>query len=138
MYMIAGGLLVSIAVLWIVLAVAVFIARPGNATRTEVVSFVPKLARLVWNLAKDRSLPRSARWRLGFAFVYNVQPINLIPDFIPVIGFVDNAVVLAWALRSTVRLAGPDAVARHWAGTPEELDALYRIIRVKPAAAATD
>jgi uncharacterized membrane protein YkvA (DUF1232 family) len=61
------------------------------------------------------------RWRLWFAFAYCVQPINLIPDFIPVIGFVDNIVILTWALRSTVNRAGNDTVIRNWTGTHDEL-----------------
>ena len=42
------------------------------------------------------------------------------------IGFADNVVVLAWALHSTVRIAGPDTVGRHWKGSPASLAALYR------------
>jgi uncharacterized membrane protein YkvA (DUF1232 family) len=131
--MVVGGAVVSLAVVWVVLAVAVFVARPPNGARTQVIGFVPKVVRLVWSLAHDRALPRSARWRLWFAFLYCVQPINLIPDFVPVIGFADNVVVLGWALRSTVRLTDEQVVARHWTGTPEELDTLYRVAHITRA-----
>ena len=130
-----GGLVASLVVLWVALAIAVIVARPRNGATAAGAGYVPKIGRLVWNLARDRALPRSARWRLYLAFFYNVQPINLIPDFVPVIGFVDNIVVLGWALRSAVRLAGPDAVAGNWAGTADELETLYRIMRIKPATA---
>ena len=70
------------------------------------------------------------RRRLRIALIYNLQPINLIPDAIPVIGLADNVAVLAWALRGAVRIAGPDAVARHWKGSPESLAALYRALRL--------
>jgi uncharacterized membrane protein YkvA (DUF1232 family) len=133
-----GGLAASLVVLWAVLAIAVFVSRPRNGSTAMAAGFVPKIARLVWNLARDRALPKSARWRLYLAFLYNVQPINLIPDFVPVIGFVDNIVVLGWALRSTLNLAGPDVVTRHWPGTSDELDAMYRIMRIKPAPAQHD
>jgi len=61
--------------------------------------------------------------------LYNLQPINLIPDFIPVLGLADNAIVLIWALRSTIRIAGRTAV-EHWPGSPGGLAVLYRAIRL--------
>ena len=70
------------------------------------------------------------QWRLRIAIIHNLQPINLIPDFIPVIGFADNAIVLIWALRSAIRVAGTDAVARHWPGSPEGLGVVYRAARL--------
>jgi hypothetical protein len=54
-------------------------------------------------------------------------------DCIPVIGFADNAVVLVWALRSTIRVAGTDAVEQHWTGTPEALNLIYRAARLQPS-----
>jgi len=62
--------------------------------------------------------------------LYNLQPINLIPDFIPVLGLADNAIVLIWALRSTIRIAGRAAVDEHWPGSPGGLAVLYRAIRL--------
>jgi uncharacterized membrane protein YkvA (DUF1232 family) len=62
--------------------------------------------------------------------LYNIQPIDLIPDAIPVIGFADNVAVLAWALRGTLDIAGPNAVGRHWKGSPESLVTLYRAHRL--------
>ena len=67
---------------------------------------------------------------MRIALIYNLVPINIIPDFVPVIGLVDNVVVLAWALRSTVRIAGPDVVAGHWKGSQPALIALYRALRL--------
>jgi uncharacterized membrane protein YkvA (DUF1232 family) len=64
--------------------------------------------------------------------IYNVQPINLIPDFIPVIGFADNVVVIIWALRGTVRRAGVAAVERHWQGSEFGLTIVYRAVRLQP------
>ena len=126
------GLVVSIVVLWVALATALYLARPRNGAGVDLMGSVPKVARLVWSLAHDRSLPRTVRWRLWFAFAYCVQPINLIPDFIPVIGFVDNIVILTWALRSTVNRAGNDTVIRNWTGTHDELASLYRIMHINP------
>lgn len=93
---------------------------------------IPQALRLAAALYRDRTLPRSVRWRLRIAVIYNIQPINLIPDFVPVIGFADNVVVLAWALRATLRVSGEDAVARHWKGSPESLAILYRALCLSP------
>ncbi|WP_327434808.1 YkvA family protein [Streptomyces sp. NBC_01236] len=53
--------------------------------------------------------------------------VDLVPDFIPVLGYADDAIVVAAVLRSVVRHAGPDALARHWPGTPDGLAAVRRL-----------
>jgi hypothetical protein len=58
---------------------------------------------------------------------YLAMPIDLVPDFIPVIGYADDAVVVAVALRSVTRRAGEEALERHWPGTPEGLAAIRRL-----------
>lgn len=128
---------VALVLSWIVLALAIVVARPRGASVRVLVSMLPDIVRLLRRLAADPTTARGVRWRLVVALAYNVQPINLIPDFIPVIGFVDNIVVICWALRSAIHSAGPEAVERHWPGTPEELRVLYRVGRlsVEPAAA---
>jgi uncharacterized membrane protein YkvA (DUF1232 family) len=70
--------------------------------------------------------------RLVLLLVYLVLPIDLIPDFIPVVGYADDAVVVALALRSVVRAAGAGAIERHWPGTPQGLDAIMRLAGVQP------
>ena len=93
---------------------------------------IPDLARLLTRLARDRTIPLRVRARILVAIAYNVQPINLIPDFIPVIGLLDNLAVTVWAIRSTVKHAGTDAIIRHWPGTPEGLALLFRAARLNP------
>lgn len=88
--------------------------------------------RLLKDLAADRTLPRGVRWRLGVAIAYAGQPFNLIPDWIPVIGYADNIAVVCWALRSVIRVAGTAAVEHHWRGTSAALAQLYRMLRVNP------
>ena len=127
------GLLVAIATAWVLFAAVLWRATRKNQIPLAVAArILPDTLRLLHRLLKDRSLPNAIRWRLGFAVVYCGQPFNLIPDFIPVIGFADNAVVAAWALRSTVRLSGPDTIKDHWPGNPAGLDLLYRALRVAP------
>ena len=54
-------------------------------------------------------------------------PVDLVPDFLPVIGYADDVVIVAVAIRAVVRSAGPDALARHWPGTPDGLRTLRRL-----------
>jgi uncharacterized membrane protein YkvA (DUF1232 family) len=120
-------------VVWVVLVVVVLASRPPGQSIRDVARVFPDTVRLMGALYRDPALPRSLRWRLRLAVLYNAQPINLIPDFIPVIGFADNVAVIAWALRSTVRAAGTEAVERHWPGSPAGLSVLYRAVRLRPA-----
>lgn len=124
---------VAAAVLgWLGFAVALLVA--GRCTDQVAVVRAPRLVAdiigLLRGLLADPALPNSARWRVVAAIAYNAQPFNVIPDFVPVIGFVDNIVVTAWALRSVLRLAGPDAINRHWPGSADGLALLLRLMRL--------
>lgn len=132
------GMACALAVSWLLLALAVLLARPRDGSGRVLLAMLPDIVRLLRRLAADPTTARGVRWRLLVAITYNVQPINLIPDFIPVIGLVDNMVVICWALRSAIRSAGSAAVERHWPGTPEELALLYRVARLAPEPAAVD
>jgi uncharacterized membrane protein YkvA (DUF1232 family) len=132
------GMACALAVSWLLLALIVLVARPRGGSGRVLVAMLPDVVRLLRRLVADPTTARGVRWRLLVALVYNVQPINLIPDFIPVIGLVDNVVVICWALRSAIRSAGSEAVERHWSGTPEELALLYRLGRLGAEPVAVD
>jgi uncharacterized membrane protein YkvA (DUF1232 family) len=129
----AIGFVTVLVVGWILLAVAIARARPSGGIEGGTARLLPDVIRLLRNLARDPTLPRSVRWKLGIALIYNVQPVNLIPDFVPLLGVVDNLVITAWALRSALKAAGPDAVARHWTGTADGLAVLVRLVHLDPA-----
>ena len=93
----------------------------------DVLRLLPDLLRLLRRLATDRSLPRGVRLRLVLLLGYLASPIDLVPDFIPVLGYADDVIVVALVLRSVVRRAGGDALRRHWTGTPEGLAAVRRL-----------
>lgn len=57
---------------------------------------------------------------LALLLGYLLSPIDLIPDFVPVLGYADDAIIATIAIRSAVRHAGADRLARHWPGTPEK------------------
>ena len=123
-----GTALVLLGVLLVV--GAIHAVRRGEALR-DIAMLVPSLARLLARLARDETLPLRVRARIYAAIAYNVQPINLIPDFVPVVGMVDNVVVILWALHGTVRGAGREAIVRNWTGTPEGLATLFRLARLE-------
>jgi uncharacterized membrane protein YkvA (DUF1232 family) len=81
---------------------------------------------LLRRLAADPQLPRGVRVCLLLVLVYLILPIDLVPDFIPVLGYAD-AIIVAAALRSVARRAGSDALDKHWPGTPEGLHAVRRL-----------
>ena len=118
-----GGLLVA----WLALLAALAVARPEGATLGDAVRLLPDLVGLVRRLAGDASLPRGTRPTLGLLVAYLVVPIDVVPDFIPVLGYADDAIVVALALRRVVRVAGVDAIERHWRGSEPGLAVVRRL-----------
>jgi uncharacterized membrane protein YkvA (DUF1232 family) len=100
---------------------------PEESGLREALRLLPDIVRLLRRLAADRTLPRGVRIRLALLLGYLALPVDLVPDFIPVLGYVDDAVVVALALRSVVRHAGSDALAQHWPGTPTGLRSVHRL-----------
>jgi uncharacterized membrane protein YkvA (DUF1232 family) len=123
---IAGGLVL----IWVVLVAALWLTRPRDYDLKEALRLLPDLLRLIKRLAADPATPRGVRIRLALLLGYLALPFDLIPDFIPVLGYADDAIIVALVLRSTTRSAGPDALAKHWPGTPEGLAALNRLCRL--------
>jgi len=126
----AIALLLGIVVTWGVLLVALFFMRPKGALLSESIRLLPDVLRLIGRLARDRSLPRGVRVRLWLLIAYLALPIDLVPDFIPVVGYADDAIIVVLVLRSTVRAAGLDAVQRHWTGTPDGFVALRQLTNI--------
>ena len=127
------GAVSGLVVLWLLLVVALYLAgrREGEPARLrELLRLLPDVVRLVRRLAADRSLPRSVRIRLGLLLLYLASPLDLVPDFIPVAGYADDAVVVALVLRAVVRAAGSAALDRHWPGTEDGLRVVKRVARV--------
>lgn len=122
-----AGVAVALLLAWIALVVALLIAKPDGARLTEALRLLPDALRLLRRLAADRDLPRGVRIRLGLLLAYLAVPFDLIPDFIPVLGYADDAIIVIAVLRSVVRRAGLDAVRRHWPGTDDGFAALSRL-----------
>jgi uncharacterized membrane protein YkvA (DUF1232 family) len=121
-----GGVLL----LWLLLLVLLWRARTDELTARDALRLLPDVVRLVRRLAADGSLPRGVRMRLWLLLGYLLMPIDLVPDVIPVLGYADDVVVVAWALRSVVRRAGVEALTRHWPGGPAGLAVVSRLAGV--------
>jgi uncharacterized membrane protein YkvA (DUF1232 family) len=133
-WMIALGVLGGIAILWAALVVLLWVEQrrhPGGSSLADLLRLVPDTARLLTRLATDRTVSIGVRVCLGLLLVYLVSPIDLIPDFIPVLGYADDAIVVAFALRFAMRRAGAEAVERHWPGTPDGLSAVLRLAGIR-------
>ena len=127
---IALGIVGGLVLIWGVLAAALWFTKPDDYDMRQALRLLPDLIRLIKRLAADPDTPRGVRIRLALLLVYLALPIDLIPDFVPVLGYADDAIIVALVLRSATRRAGPDALARHWPGTPEGLTALKRVCRL--------
>jgi uncharacterized membrane protein YkvA (DUF1232 family) len=124
------GLLVALLALYVVAVAALWLyarRHPEVLTLRDAMRLLPDVLRLVRRLAADPTMPRALRIRLLLLLAYLVSPLDLIPDVVPVLGYADDAVIVALVLRSVVRTAGSDALARHWPGSPEGLLLVNRL-----------
>ncbi|PVE63698.1 YkvA family protein [Microbacterium testaceum] len=125
------GVVAGLVVLWLALIIVLWVQQRrsgGSVDWRAVLRLAPDVVRLVRRLVADPSVPRATRWWLGGLLVYLLSPIDLIPDFVPVIGYADDAIVVVVALRFAIRHAGRPAIERHWPGTPEGLRSLLALV----------
>jgi len=127
---IAVSAVAALVLLWLVLFLCLALLRPEGSSLRDAARTLPDVVRLVHRLARDRDLSRSVRARLAFLLVYLALPIDLVPDFIPLLGYADDAIITGIVLRSVIRRAGPDVVRRHWPGSDEGLAIVGRLCRV--------
>ena len=127
------GLLAGLALTWFVLVGALLVAKPKERLLKEALRLLPDVIRLLKRLATDRTLPRVVRVRLGLLFAYLAFPLDLIPDFIPVVGYADDAIIVAAVLRSVVRRVGLSPLQQHWPGSPDGLAAVIRLAGLGPS-----
>jgi uncharacterized membrane protein YkvA (DUF1232 family) len=121
------GLVVAVLAVWLVLVGALIAVRPNGLAPRDAARLLPDVLRLFRRLATDSSLPRGVRVRIWLLLAYLALPIDLIPDFLPVIGYADDAIVTLLVLRSVVRRAGARVIEARWPGTPDGLTTLHRL-----------
>jgi len=113
---------------WLV-AILLLVWLGRRTAARELMTLLPNLVRLFRELLSDPRVPKSSKVLLAVGALWLVSPIDLIPEFLPGIGPLDDAVVAALVLRHLVRRAGPDVVREHWHGDPRTIGLLLRVAR---------
>jgi len=129
------GALIAIAVLvssWALLVVLAAMLPPGILR--DLAGFLPACVTLVRRLRRDPRVPRKVKLVIGFAGLWVISPIDLIPEFLPVIGPLDDVVVVALALRYAARHIPRSVLLEAWPADPR---LLLRLIG-EPARDSTD
>jgi uncharacterized membrane protein YkvA (DUF1232 family) len=125
--------LVTASPTWILLACS---HQACSAFRNSPSGLLPDQLRLLPRLAADRSLPRRVRVGLAVLLAYLACPFGLVPDFILVLGYADDAIIVAVVLRWAVRRAGVEAIRRQWPGTDDGFAVLCRVTGLAPPSSA--
>ena len=99
----------------------------------QLLRALPALARMIGRLVLDPALPRSAKLALLAAAVYLVSPFDLIPDFIPIVGYLDDVLVAAIVLDGVLNYVDRGLVLRYWPGSADSLEKLARTARLLAA-----
>jgi uncharacterized membrane protein YkvA (DUF1232 family) len=94
---------------------------------------LPALAVMIARLARDPALPRTAKLALGAAAVYLVSPIDLLPDVIPFLGYLDDLLLAAIVLDGVLNYVDRDLVLKYWPARAGSFDALARSARLLAA-----
>jgi uncharacterized membrane protein YkvA (DUF1232 family) len=101
-----------------------------------IAGFVPDCAVLFARLARDGRVRRRHRLVLAALGAYLASPIDLVPDFIPVAGYLDDGVIVALVLRAAVRGSGRDVVRDNWPGPSRSLEVMLRLTAGEQRASA--
>ena len=127
---------IALVTIW-ALAVLVLLWSGRKTAAKELVVLLPNLVRLFRGLIGDPRVPRGSKALLLVGAVWLVSPIDLIPEFLPGIGGIDDAIVAALILRHVVRRAGDEVVREHWKGDPKTIGLILRVAGVGNAGSAT-
>jgi len=125
---IVASILVGLVLAWALLLALLWLLRPRDVGLRELVRVVPDVLRLIRDLLADGTTPLSARLALLGLLAWLVSPIDLIPEFIPVLGPLDDVVVAVLVLRYVRRRLGTDQLRRRWRGSNDGFELLVRVI----------
>jgi uncharacterized membrane protein YkvA (DUF1232 family) len=122
------ALIVSLAAAWLLFVVVLWLLRPRDARLVDLVRAIPDVVRLCRDLITDPGSPMSVRVAIAGLLVYLVNPIDLIPEFIPFLGPLDDVVVAVLVLRYVRRRVGVDRLRQRWHGSPDGFELLRSVI----------
>jgi uncharacterized membrane protein YkvA (DUF1232 family) len=120
-----AGLGVALALYALFIAVLLVAGRRTDAR--ALATFIPDCLILFRGLVRDPRVPRSRKLLIAAMIGYLAMPLDLVPDFIPVAGQLDDAIIVVLVLRSLVRGGGPELVREHWQGPQRSLDVILRL-----------
>lgn len=107
--------------------------HPETMGMKDALRLLPDLLRVIRRLVADKTVSVGLRVKLILLLVYLLSPLDLVPDFLPVIGCADDVIIVALVLRSVIRSAGPEPLRRHWPGTPVGLLIIERLAGISPS-----
>jgi uncharacterized membrane protein YkvA (DUF1232 family) len=120
--------LALVAALTLYVAFVLVLLAVGRREQARALAgLVPDCAILCRRLLGDSRVPRAHKLALGALVAYLLIPVDLVPDFVPVAGQLDDALLVALVLRAVLRRAGPDVVAAHWPGTAGSLALVLKL-----------
>ena len=122
------GVIVALVAIWAVLLALLWVLRPRDTSLGDLLRLVPDVLRLIRALLADRTTPFAVRAGLVGLLAWIVSPIDLIPEFIPVLGPLDDVVVAVLVLRYVSRRLGRTELERRWPGSPEGFALLSRVL----------
>jgi uncharacterized membrane protein YkvA (DUF1232 family) len=117
--------------LWALGVAVLYLAGRRGAARA-IATFLPDSLVLVQRLLRDPTVPRSRKLALWALLGYLALPLDLVPDFLPVVGALDDAILAALTLRFVLRGASPTRLAELWPGSPEGLAMISRLAATGP------
>ena len=121
LYALSAALVVYAAI------VVVFVLAGRRRDARALAGFVPDCIVLLTRLLRDQRLPRRHKLLVAALIPYLVMPFDLIPDFVPVAGQLDDAVIVALVLGRVIR-SDPELVREHWPGPAESLAVVLRVV----------
>ncbi len=127
-FVVIAGIVGGLLLIWAALVALFWLLKPKDLAARELVRIVPDLLRLLKAIITDRSAPLDVRIALIGLAAWIISPIDLIPEFIPVIGPLDDVVVAIVALRYTRRRMGLAALRSRWVGTADGFEIVARVI----------
>ena len=122
--MFTAGILLG---LYAILVAALIVLGKRQEARA-LARFIPDCLILFKRMLTDRRVPLSGKVLLGGMVLYLAMPLDLVPDFIPVAGQLDDVVLVAWVLRYSLKHAGYHLIEEHWPGPKESLGAVLRLV----------
>ena len=122
------GFTVVALVLWLAAVAVIWLHRPSRELAMPLLRLLPDILRLVRRLLADPATPRSVRLALIGLGAWIISPIDLLPEFLPGIGPLDDIVVAVLVLRWTARRIGRERLEAQWPGTPDSFKLLARLL----------